>query len=94
MDEKQEVQRLRQRVQLLEALIDKQTTLLYQKPGHAIFNRDGVAACMRPAASSAKECRITHGFVLVLVRRLRRSLRARVHLSVYRCRHGQQVNMI
>jgi hypothetical protein len=36
MDEKQEVQRLRQRVQLLEALIDKQTTLLYQKPSHAI----------------------------------------------------------
>jgi hypothetical protein len=36
MDEKQEVQRLRQRVQLLEALIDKQTTLLYQKPGDAI----------------------------------------------------------
>jgi hypothetical protein len=36
MDEKHEVQRLRQRVQLLEALIDKQTTLLYQKPGHAI----------------------------------------------------------
>ena len=36
MDEKQEVQRLRQRVQLLEALIDKQTTLLYQKPGHAV----------------------------------------------------------
>jgi hypothetical protein len=30
MDEKQEVQRLRQRVQL------KQTTLLYQKPGHAV----------------------------------------------------------
>ena len=36
MDEKQEVQRLRQRVKLLEHLIDKQTTLLYQKPGHAI----------------------------------------------------------
>ena len=37
MDEKQEVQRLRQRVQLLEALIDKQTTLLYQKPSHAVL---------------------------------------------------------
>ena len=37
MDEKQEVQRLRQRVQLLEALIDKQTTLLCQKPGHALL---------------------------------------------------------
>ena len=36
MDEKHEVQRLRQRVQLLEALIDRQTTLLYQKPGHAL----------------------------------------------------------
>jgi len=36
MDDKQELQRLRQRVQLLEALIDKQTTLLYQKPGHAV----------------------------------------------------------
>jgi hypothetical protein len=36
MDQKQEVQRLRQRVQLLEALIDKQTTLLYQKPDHAV----------------------------------------------------------
>jgi hypothetical protein len=36
MDEKHEVQRLRQRVQLLEALIDKQTTLLYAKPGHAV----------------------------------------------------------
>ena len=32
MDERQEVQRSRQ----LEALIDKQTTILYQKPGHAI----------------------------------------------------------
>jgi hypothetical protein len=36
MDEKHEVRRLRQRVQLLEALIDKQTTLLYAKPGHAV----------------------------------------------------------
>jgi hypothetical protein len=37
MDEKQEVQRLRQRVQLLEALIDKHTTLLYEKPGQAVL---------------------------------------------------------
>jgi hypothetical protein len=36
MDEKHEVQHLRRRVQLLEALIDKHTTVLYQKPGHAI----------------------------------------------------------
>ena len=36
MDDKQEVQRLRHRVQLLEALIDRQTTILYQKPGHAV----------------------------------------------------------
>jgi hypothetical protein len=32
MDEKHEVQRLRQRVQLLEALIDSQTRRLYEKP--------------------------------------------------------------
>jgi hypothetical protein len=37
MDEKHEVQRLRQRVQLLEALIDKHTTLLYEKPGQAVL---------------------------------------------------------
>jgi len=36
MDEKQELERLRQRVKLLEYLIDKQTTLLYAKPGHAV----------------------------------------------------------
>jgi hypothetical protein len=36
MDEKHEVQRLRQRVQLLEALIDSHTRRLYEKPGHAI----------------------------------------------------------
>ena len=59
MDEKQEVQRLRQRVQLLEALIDKQTTLLYQKTRPRCLNRDGVAACMWSAASAAKECRMT-----------------------------------
>jgi hypothetical protein len=35
MDEKQ-LEPLRQRVKLLEHLIDKQTTLLYQKPGHAV----------------------------------------------------------
>ena len=37
MDEKHEVQRLRQRVQLLEALIDSQTRRLYEKPGHAVL---------------------------------------------------------
>jgi hypothetical protein len=37
MDEKRELERLRQRVKLLEHLIDKQTTLLYQKPGHAVL---------------------------------------------------------
>ena len=35
MDDKHEVQRLRQRVQLLEALIDSQTRRLYEKPDHA-----------------------------------------------------------
>ena len=56
MDEKQEVQRLRQRVQLLEALIDKQTTLLYQKPGHAVAIAMESAACNRSAASSTNKC--------------------------------------
>ena len=37
MDDKHEVQRLRQRVQLLEALIDSQTRRLYEKPDHAIL---------------------------------------------------------
>ena len=37
MDDRHEVQRLRQRVQLLENLIDNQTPRLYQKPGHAIL---------------------------------------------------------
>jgi hypothetical protein len=36
MDEKRELERLRQRVKLLEHSVDKQTTLLYQKPGHAL----------------------------------------------------------
>jgi hypothetical protein len=36
MDEKHEVQRLRQRVQLLEDLIDSHTRRLYETPGHAI----------------------------------------------------------
>jgi hypothetical protein len=36
MDEKRELECLRQRVKLLDHLIDKQTTLLYQKPGHAV----------------------------------------------------------
>ena len=37
MDEKQEIQRLRQRMQLLEALIDSQTRRLYEKPSQAVL---------------------------------------------------------
>jgi len=36
MNDKHEIEHLRRRVTLLESLIDKHTTTLYQKPGHAI----------------------------------------------------------
>lgn len=36
MNDMHEIERLRRRVTLLEDLIDKHTTTLYQKPGHAV----------------------------------------------------------